>query len=91
MFPYLTGVYGVVHFRSMIFVVVELVVGYLVAVLVVYLGYTRLNFDLKFAPAIVSVTYLQPMVMQPMTAVSAVAAAVVHVTLLFFARIVFVE
>lgn len=89
--PYLS-VYGVVHHHSMIFDVVELVVDFHVVVLVACLDCKRLNFDVIFGPVIVSVNYLQPMVIvvvQPATAVSAADEAVVHVILLFFAKIVF--
>lgn len=73
----------------MIFDVVEQAVDFLVVVLVVYLGCTRLHFDLKFALVIVPVNYSLPMQVMQLTVVSAVDATVVHVTLLFFVRIVF--
>lgn len=76
----------------MIFDVVELVVDFHVVVLVAYLDCKRLNFDVIFGPVIVSGNCLQPMVIvvvQPATAVSAADEAVVHVILLFFAKIVF--
>lgn len=87
------SVYAVVQFHLMIFDVVELVVDFHGAVLVAYLGYIRLSFDLKFAPAIVSVNYLQLMMVMVMEqqpiAVNAADEAVVHVILLFFVKIVF--
>lgn len=70
----------------------ELVVDFHVVVLVAYLGYIRLNFDLIFAPpVIVSVNYSKPMVMQKQQpiAVNAADGAVVHVILSFFVKIVF--
>lgn len=84
------SVYEAVHFHSsMIFAVVELVVDFHGVVSVAYLDCTPLNFELLFAPVIVFVNYLQPMVMQLPIAVSAADEAVAHVAPLFFVRIVF--
>lgn len=59
-------------------------------VLAAYLGCTRLNFDLKFAPVIVYASRLSMIPMRHPTAVNSAAVVAVHAALLSFARIVFV-